>query len=339
EWENHSATWLAWPVNPATWPGIFDRIPPAFAKLVATLARFEPVRILAPQHVAVSARALVDQECERAASSFEVQFVDIAVNDSWCRDHGPIFLNRRTTSLHQPASVILDWDYNAWGGKYEPFHLDQQTARRIAEFLKVPAIQPGIVLEGGAIDGNGAGTILTTTSCLLNETRNGPVTKAQMESYLHDYLGAQQTVWLPGHGIIGDDTDGHVDQVARFTSRTQVLTAAPWDDDADEAADLRANLDAVVAGVTAEGDQLTAVPVKLPPPKFQQGQRLPASYCNFCFANGAVIVPTFQDPADDEAMSCLQRLFPDRTIAGVDSLDLVWGLGSFHCLSQQQPAC
>ncbi|MCA9062920.1 MAG: agmatine deiminase family protein [Planctomycetaceae bacterium] len=337
EWEEHSATWLAWPVNPNTWPGIFDRIPPAFARFVAAVARFEPVGLLVGDTDQESVRRLVESECEAAGAVYPVRFVDIPVNDSWCRDHGPIFLTGRPGSSSEGQTIALDWDYNAWGGKYEPYDRDQMVGRRIAAELGLPVVRPGFVLEGGAIDGNGAGTVLTTTACLLNETRNGAVTPDAVERYLSKYLQTSQTVWLPGHGIVGDDTDGHVDQVARFVSATAVAVAVSYDDDSAEAADLRCNADAVSRAVNAQGEGLQVIPIRIPPPRFQQEQRLPASYCNFCMVNGAVIVPTFQDSADDVAMQQLQTCFPDRLMVGVDSLDLVWGLGSFHCLSQQQP--
>lgn len=195
-----------------------------------------------------------------------------------------------------------------------------------------------MILEGGAIEGNGEGTVLTTESCLLNPNRNPGLDRAAMEDVLRTWLQAKNIVWLPGHGIIGDDTDGHIDQAARFVDSRRVLVAAPYASDAQEAADLCANFEAVANGRNSRGESLEPIPLIMPPPKFLDGNRLPACYCNYCLANGAVIVPTFRDDADDVAMQLLQECYPDRSIVGVDCLDLIWGLGAFHCMTQQQPA-
>lgn len=339
EWETHEATWLSWPVNPNTWPGIFEQIPADYARFVAAIACFEPVRILTANAAAADeARRLTNEACEAAAAKFPVDFIDIAVNDSWCRDYGPIFLNRRPEITSGDAQIMIDWDYNAWGGKYPPWDHDAQVARKIAHLLNCPRISPGIILEGGAIEGNGAGTVLTTENCLLNPNRNPDLNRLAMEGLLRRYLNCERVVWLPGHGIIGDDTDGHIDQVARFADRLHVLVAAPHNDDAEEATALRANRDAVLAARTATGESLQVTDLKMPSPKFEQGHRLPACYCNFYIVNGGVIVPTFRDAADDEALVALQAAFPDRRIVGVDALKLIWGLGAFHCMTQQQPA-
>jgi agmatine deiminase len=339
EWEQHDATWLAWPVNPDTWPGIFERIPTAFAEFVAAIARFEPVRVLAGGvGVAATARPLIDAACSRQGSRFVPELFDIPVNDSWCRDHGPIFLTGRRDTPTAGECVIVDWNYNAWGGKYPPWDLDELTARHIGDYLHVRCVRPNLILEGGAIEGNGAGTILTTESCLLNPNRNAGATRGFMEDTLKQWLQAKNVVWVPGHGIIGDDTDGHIDQVARFVDDRRVLVAAAHHPDAPEAADLRANFEAVAAGRNSAGENLKPIPLFLPQPKRLDGNRLPACYCNYYFANGAVIVPTFGDPADDVAIQLLQDCYPDRTIVGVDAIDLIWGLGAFHCMTQQQPS-
>lgn len=339
EWEPHAATWVAWPVNPETWPGHFDGIPAAFAEFVAAIALFEPVCVLLGDASArPAARRLIDAACSAANSKFEVQLIDISVNDSWCRDYGPIFLNRLDSVTTGAAQIAIDWDYNSWGGKYPPWDLDAKVARQIAEGLSIPAIRPGIILEGGAIEGNGSGTVLTTENCLLNPNRNGDLSRADLEAILHKYLQAETVVWLPGHGIIGDDTDGHIDQVARFVSATDVVVAAAYDEDAPEAADLRANRDAVVAGRNNQGTALHAIELRMPAPKYLDQHRLPACYCNFYLANGGVIVPTFGDSADDAACEVLQNAFPHHRVVGVDAIDLIWGLGAFHCMTQQQPA-
>jgi len=338
EWETHEATWVAWPVNPNTWPGIFERIPAAFAEFVAAMARFEPVRILAGgEGVAESARPLIDAACARQGSRYVPELFDIPVNDSWCRDHGPIFLNGRPGTEAEGSQVILDWNYNAWGGKYPPWDHDELTAGRIATQLGISSVKPELILEGGAIEGNGAGTILTTSSCLLNPNRNPGMTRERMEQTLAEWFQADNIVWLPGHGIIGDDTDGHIDQVARFVDERRVLLAAPYNDDAPEAAELRENFDAVTLARNSSGESLIPIPLVMPQPKFQEEHRLPACYCNYYITNGAIIVPTFNDWADDVAMQLLQDCYPDRTVVGVSAIDLVWGLGAFHCMTQQQP--
>ena len=339
EWEPHVATWLAWPVSEPTWPGIFERVPTAYAKFVAAVAGFEPVKILAGgEGVAHSARPLIDAACSEVGAEFPVELIDIPVNDSWCRDHGPIFMVGREGTSAAGRSLIVDWDYNAWGGKYPPWDADALVAGRVAAMLNVPSIRPGMILEGGAIEGNGHSAIMTTESCLLNPNRNKSATRESMEDALKLFLQARHIIWIPGHGIIGDDTDGHVDQVARFVDRRRVLVASPYHNDAPESAELRANYEAVAQQTNAEGEALVPISLRMPSPKFQQDSRLPACYCNYIMVNGGVIVPTFQDSADDMAMSLLQDCYPDRRVIGVDALDLVWGLGAFHCMSQQQPA-
>ncbi len=336
EWEPHTATWVGWPVSPETWPGIFELIPPAYAKFIAAMARFEQVNVLATDETQKLAKPLVYSACEEAGAAFEVKFFDIPINDSWCRDYGPIFLNRRSDVAAGPEQVIIDWDYNSWGGKYPPWDHDAAVAKQISDRIQIQAVKPGIILEGGAIEGNGNGVLLTTESCLLNPNRNPNLNKEQMEEALRKFLQVESFAWLPGEGIVGDDTDGHIDQVARFVSDTKVLVAAAYDDDAPEAADLRANLKAVADFRSASGS-LQPVELRMPKPKFQQEHRLPACYCNFYIVNNGVIVPTFEDAADDVALQLLQDAFPDRTIVGVNAIELIWGLGAFHCMTQQQP--
>jgi agmatine deiminase len=330
---------LAWPVNRDTWPGIFDRIPAAFAQFVANIARFEPVRILLRHDTknTDAARQLVDQACEHWAAGYDVQFIDVPVNDSWCRDYGPIFLNRVSEIAADSKQIAIDWDYNAWGGKYPPWDNDVKVASRIAEHCGITTIRPDIILEGGAIEGNGAGTILTTESCLLNPNRNPHLNRRDMEEHLRKFQRADTIVWIPGAGVVGDDTDGHIDQVARFVDERTVAVAAAYDEDAPEAALLRANVTALAEARNSSGQSFRTFALTMPPPKFQEVHRLPASYCNFYIVNGGVVVPTFRDPADDRALQAIQAAFPDREVVGIDALDLVWGLGAFHCMTQQQP--
>jgi agmatine deiminase len=338
EWETHKSTWVSWPVNKATWPGIFARIPAAFAEFVATIARFERVNILVGGvDVAREVQPLIDAACDRTAATFEVCMVDIQTDDAWCRDYGPIFLNAASAAAEIPSQIAIDWGYNAWGGKYPPWDRDAAVTEQIARHQSVPRVQPGAILEGGAVDGNGRGTVITTESSLLNAGRNPRHHRSAMEAVVRKFFGVDTVVWLPGGGIPGDDTDGHVDQLARFTDEQTVVVAAACEPDAPEAVDLRANYSEVAEARNNRGVGLRPVELRMPSPKFQQGRRVPASYCNFYIVNDGVIVPLFNDSADDEALQVLQSAFPGRLIVGIDATDLVWGLGAFHCMTQQQP--
>jgi agmatine deiminase len=368
EWEPQASVWLAWPRNPNTWPGHFEPVPAEFVQFVRLLAEYEPVNILA------GGREVMEQARSFVGELKNVTLHDIPTNDAWCRDHGPTFLNRppqsrslrpsetsiaigpplRTTSpqetvsppratgglcdLHSDAPVALvDWGYNAWGGKYPPFDLDNEVPRRIAELQGRWRFVPGIILEGGAIDGNGRGCILTTELCLLNPNRNPGISREQIEGYLRDYLAARKILWLTGGEIAGDDTDGHIDQIARFVNPTAAVVSLCDDRADDNFGPTQQNLRELEQMTDQEGRRLELVPLRLPPPLYCDGQRLPAGYCNFLIANGVVIVPQFGDPADKDAIRTLEPLFPGRDVRGCPSLNLIWGLGSFHCLSQQEP--
>lgn len=339
EWEPHAATWLSWPHNRNSWPDAFEPVPGAFAEYVRTLARFEPVHILAGDGaVMTEARALV-------GSLPNVTLHAIPTNDAWCRDHGPTFLTSRVGA--PPA--LIDWQYNAWGGKYPPFDLDNDVPRRIAELQGRRRFEPGIILEGGAIDGNGLGAVLTTEACLLNPNRNPHLGRADMERYLADYLGARRVIWLTGGHMVGDDTDGHVDQLARFVDPRTVVVA--WEDDPrDENYEpLQRNFWELQAATDQDGLPLRVIPLPMPGPIYHEEApetpgdeptktQMPASYCNFHIANGVVVVPQFDDPHDAVALEILGRLFPGREVIGLRAVDLIWGLGAYHCLSQQEPA-
>jgi agmatine deiminase len=258
---------------------------------------------------------------------------DIATNDAWARDHGPTFLS---SSLELPPALV-DWEYNAWGGKYPPFDRDNNVPRQLAELTQRRRFSPGIILEGGAIEGDGRGTVLTTASCLLNSNRNHNMTCERMEQYLADFLVAKKVLWLPRGELAGDDTDGHIDQLARFVA-PGVVVAATTDDRADENYEpLRENFAALQNMTDVTERRLEVVGLPLPSAKYVDDQRLPACYCNFYIANGLVLVPQFDDPADDRAVGILREFMPNHEVRGLPSLDLVWGLGSFHCLTQQEP--
>lgn len=266
-----------------------------------------------------------------------VKLFDIQTNDAWCRDHGPMFV---IGSVNNPDNAaIVDWEYNAWGGKYPPFDKDNAVPSQIATVCQRRRFVPGIILEGGSVEGNGRGTILTTQSCLLNPNRNPNTSRSETESYLADYLGATKVLWLERGELAGDDTDGHIDQLARFVNPTTIVAA--WEDDPADInhEPLRANFEQLSEMTDQEGNSFIVVRLPLPQPKFYDGHRLPACYCNFYIANDSIIVPQFDDPADAGAIEILRELCPDRTVVGVSSIDLVWGLGSFHCLTQQEPAC
>lgn len=332
EWEPHLATWLSWPHNPETWPGKFDPIPDVWRQLVVALAPNEHVHILAGgASVMRAAQAMVGDVPN-------VTLHDVPTNDAWMRDHGGMFLTGTgypdDTAL-EPA--LVDWEYNAWGGKYPPFDLDNAVAGQMARLRHYRRFQPGIVMEGGAVDGNGEGTVLTTETCLLNPNRNPELDREDVEQYLRDYLNAKKVLWLGG-GIAGDDTDGHIDELARFVGPTTVLAAVEEDPRDENYEPLRDNLRRLAEMTDARGRRLDVIPVPMPCPKYHDDQRLPACYMNFYVANGVVIVPQFDDPADETACDVLGAVFPDRRIVAIEATDLVWGLGAFHCITQQQPA-
>jgi agmatine deiminase len=327
EWEPHAATWLAWPRNPDTWPGKFDPIPAVWQELVQTLAAFEPVHVLAggPQ-VMAQAQSMV-------GSLPNVTLHDIPTNDAWIRDHGPTFL--AAPAHARPA--LVNWIYNAWGGKYPPYDLDNQVPERIADCTGRRRFDPPIVFEGGAIDVNGRGTVLAAEQCLLNPNRNPQLTRGQLERYLAEYLAALHVLWLHAD-ILGDDTDGHVDQSSRFVGPRTVVAALEDDPNDENYASLWANFQRLERMTDQDGRPLEVIPLPMPRPKSYQDQRLPASYGNFYIANGVVIVPQFGDPADEKAVAVLAQVLPGRQIRGLDAIDLVWGLGAYHCATQQEPA-
>ncbi|MDW8349423.1 MAG: agmatine deiminase family protein [Verrucomicrobiae bacterium] len=251
--------------------------------------------------------------------------------EPWCRDHGPIFLTHP-----DGRAAIVDWDYNAWGGKYPPYDLDDIIPSRVAQFLGLPLFTPGIIMEGGALDTDGEGTLLTTKSCLLNPNRNPTLSPHQIETYLRDYLGIQKVLWL-GEGIEGDDTDGHVDDLTRFVAPGHVVTAIEENPHDPNYLPLTNNYTLLQTLSDARSRPLRITTLPMPKPRYIDHQRLPASYANFYIANRQVIVPIFRDPADDIACSILAQCFPDRTIVPFDATDLIWGLGAIHCITQQMP--
>jgi agmatine deiminase len=325
EWEPHAATWLSWPRNKKSWPGHFEPIPGVWAELAATLAQSEPVHICAGgDDVMAEARRLVGHLAN-------VTLHDIPTNDAWMRDHGPMFL----VGPRGAEPAMVDWNYNAWGGKYPPFDHDDAVPRLINKGLRFLRFEPGIVLEGGAVDFNGRGSVLTTEQCLLNENRNSHLGRADMERYLLDYCAARNVVWL-GEGIVGDDTDGHIDELARFVNPRTVVCVVEQDPRDENYAPLQDNLRRLQLAKDEEGRSLEVVPLPMPAALFCDDQRLPASYCNFYIANKVVVAAQFDCPADAIVLDTLTKLFPDRRVVGQRAVELVWGLGAFHCITQQQ---
>jgi agmatine deiminase len=261
-----------------------------------------------------------------------ISFHRISTNEPWCRDHGPIFLTRDV----DPKLAIVDWDYNAWGNKYPPFDLDEAVPTRVAQFLYLPVFYPRMILEGGSIDGNGAGALLTTESCLLNANRNPQLSRGEIEQRLRDYLGVREILWL-GDGIAGDDTDGHIDDLARFVSERTVVTVVEENRDDENYKPLHENL-ARLREMKIDNRKIDIITLPMPKKIVREGLRLPASYANFYIANTCVLVPMFADPNDEAALSILRDVFPNRLTIGIDCRELIWGLGTFHCLTQQQPA-
>jgi agmatine deiminase len=341
EWEPHAATWLSWPRREGiSFPDSFDRVLPALRAMVEALVASEPVCINVCNGAhEVEARSVLD-----GLDFTRITFHLIPTNEPWCRDHGPIFLTREK----EPRLTIVDWDYNAWGGKYPPCDLDEVVPTHIGKKLGLPIFYPRMILEGGSIDVNGAGALLTTESCLLNRNRNPNLSRAEIEKRLRDFLGVREILWL-GDGIEGDDTDGHIDDLTRFVAERTVVTVVEENRDDKNYEPLQENLarlkKMVVPERSSELDGLkpSSLPleiVTLPMPKkiVREGMRLPASYVNFYIANKSVLLPTFADPNDAKAIAVLEKLFPTRRIVAIDCRELIWGLGAFHCLTQQQPA-
>jgi agmatine deiminase len=263
----------------------------------------------------------------------KVEFFFHPTNDAWCRDHGPAFL---INPQAEQKKVIVDWGYNAWGNKYPPFDLDDNIPTLIGKHYNLPVFYPGIVMEGGSVEFNGKGTLMTSTACLLNPNRNPHLDQQQIEKYLCDYYGVEQILWID-EGIVGDDTDGHIDDTVRFVNEDTVLTVVE-ENKADENYQLlQTNLQQLKQMRLLNGKQLNIVELPMPDELVYDDQRLPCSYANFYIANKSVIVPIFNCSKDDKALQVIQSCFPGRQVVGIDSTEIIWGLGSFHCMSQQEP--
>ncbi len=330
EYAKHTATWLSWPHKEASWPGKIETIYPIYSEFIKKVAEGEKVNINVVDGVmkekAIAHLQSVDADFRN------INFFFHPTNDAWCRDHGPAFLVNPVGK----KKMVVDWGYNAWGGKYPPFDLDDNIPTLVANQYKLPVVYPGIVMEGGSVDFNGKGTLLTTTSCLLNPNRNPHLNQKQIEEYLINFYGVSNILWL-GDGIIGDDTDGHIDDITRFVGEDTVITVVEENRQDENHKPLLENLKSLKKMRLESGKQINIVELPMPSPVVFDDMRLPASYANFYIANKYVVVPTYRDKNDDKALAILQTCFPDRKVIGLDSWDIIWGLGSFHCLSQQEP--
>jgi agmatine deiminase len=356
EWARHTATWLAWPHNANDWPGRFQPIAWVYADIIRHLSRVECVQLLVQD---AEAERRARRVLSRVGANLDlVRFRQWPTNRIWTRDSGPIFISKAAHSgADRPdeggrepkgALAVTNWKFNAWA-KYEDWRLDDELPGRVAELLDVPMFTPTVrlrdgrehrvVLEGGSIDTNGAGVLLTTEECLLSEVqaRNPELTREQIEQVFRDYLGMEQVVWL-NRGIAGDDTHGHVDDIARFVDEMTIVTAVEPDARDENHLPLAENLERLRSARTVDGKAFRIVELPLPAPVIFEGQRLPASYANFYVANGVVLVPTFNDPNDRHALNTLAGLFPGHMVTGIHCGDFIWGLGALHCMTQQQPA-
>ena len=334
EWDRHSATWISWPrPEGISFPGRYHECIENVALVIKTIARNEPLHLNVPNDN--YQRLVSDFLRVRRVPLTRIRFHQIATNECWTRDHGPAFVVRRRRGRREGA--IVDWGYNAWGGKYPPFDADDAVPTRVGEQLELPVFSPGIVMEGGAVDFSGEGTVLTTTSCLLNKNRNPTLKKREIERYLRDYYGQQQVIWL-GDGIDGDDTDGHIDDLARFVDSRTIAIGIEKDSSDPNYRVLQENRRRLSRARDATGRPFDIVELPMPRPIRYQGQRLPATYMNFYFVNGALLVPVFGHAARDrQTLSILRARLPGRSVVGVDCRALIWGLGAIHCLTQQQP--
>jgi len=331
EFAPHIATWLSWPHKEASWPGKIDTIFPSYAKFIKELTMGEKVCINIKDE-AMKAFAMTHLQ-KAGADLRKVEFFFHPTNDAWCRDHGPAFL---INPAAEQKKVIVDWNYNAWGNKYPPYDLDDVIPTLIAKQYNIPVYHPGIVMEGGSVEFNGKGVLMTSTACLLNKNRNPHLDQDQIESYLRNYYGVEQVLWVD-EGIVGDDTDGHIDDTVRFVNEDTVITVIEENKADENYGLLQHNLQQLKQMRLLNGRQLNIVELPMPEKLVYEDQRLPCSYANFYIANASVIVPTFRSKRDDKALQVIQTCFPDRKVVGIDSTDIIWGLGSFHCLSQQEP--
>jgi agmatine deiminase len=335
EWEPHRGTWFSWPrPEGISFPDKYHTVPENLARIMREIAPREQVHINVPNgnYERIAKQQLKEHGCPLR----NIFFHHIKTNESWCRDHGPAFVLRNRKSA-KPQAAVVDWGFNAWGGKYPPYDDDDAVPTKIAEEMKLPVFYPKIVMEGGSVDFNGAGTVLTTEQCLLNKNRNPKLSRKQIEQYLKNYYGQRHVCWL-GEGIVGDDTDGHIDDLARFITPTTVVTTVEDDPKDENYKILQDNLKRLRTLRDQDGKAFDIVTIPMPGVVEHDGQRLPATYVNFYFVNGALLVPTYRNKKNDRrALEILQQQLPKHKVIGIDCVELIWGLGAIHCLTQQQP--
>lgn len=326
EWEKHEATWLSWPKDPLTFPeNIIDKVEQIYIKMIETLQKGERVELL------VDDQKTEDRVSDLLSSKNNLRFHKIKSADVWMRDYGPIFVKSSNTI------AATKWIFNAWGEKYDELLSDNATGMEICKTTKLQTFEPSIVLEGGSIDVNGKGLCLTTKQCLLNKNRNPKLNATQIESYLHDYLGVKKAIWL-SEGISGDDTDGHIDDIARFVNENTVVCMVEEDKNDDNYRALRQNMELLEKFKGKDGRALDVIGIGMPGKVESNHERLPASYANFYIGNNAVLVPVFGNPKnDEEALSKLSNFFTNKEMVGIDCRELVYGFGGIHCVTQQQP--
>ena len=335
EFAPQRAMWLSWLHKEASWPGKIHTIYKPYCDFIWLVAQDQKVCINVKDETMkqFALGQLRHSELKSVEAAVNIEFYFHPTNDAWCRDHGPAFLINEKTN----EKSIVDWDYNAWGDKYPPYDLDDVIPTLIGKKLDLPVFYPKIIMEGGSVEFNGKGTVLTTTSCLLNKNRNPNLSQKEIEKYLIDYYGVENVLWL-GDGIVGDDTDGHIDDLTRFVNEDTVVTAVEENKSDENYEPLQENLKMLSTMRLESGKQMNVIELPMPNKIIYEDQRLPASYANFYISNKYVITPTFRDSKNDvRALDILQQCFADRKVVGLDSTDLIWGLGSFHCLSQQEP--
>ncbi len=335
EWAPQRGVWFSWPrPEGISFPDKYHTVPANIAAIAREIAAREEVHVNVPN--GNYARIVLEAFKAGGVNLRRVHLHQIPTNECWCRDHGPAFVVRRRRGRTQAA--IVDWNFNAWGGKYPPWDADDDVPTRIAEEWRLPVSCPGVVMEGGAVEFNGAGTVLTTRSCLLNKNRNPGLSKTDVERYLCDYYGQSKVLWLDD-GIAGDDTDGHIDDLARFVDPRTIVMGLEADPRDENYKVLHENRRRVSRLRDQDDRPFDVIEIPMPRAVVHDGQRLPATYVNFLFINGALLVPTFRDRTNDaRALGILQRALPDRQVIGIDCTELVWGLGTIHCLTQQIPA-
>jgi len=330
EWCKHEAIWLAWPHDPTTFLSGVEKVEETYVQIVKLIHKEEFVNLFVKDNI--MKEKITDLFVKNEIGLERIRFFEFEYADVWFRDYGPIFVMNREQKL-----AMVRWIFNSWGEKYEELLKDGQIPQVINKTMHLNCFEPGIVLEGGSIDVNGKGTLLTTEQCLLNKNRNAHIGKGKIEKFLQDYLGVTHIIWLRC-GIAGDDTDGHVDDLARFVNPTTVVCA--YEEGNDENAEpLRKNYEILCQSTDQDGKKLKIVKLPMPGNIEYNKKRLPASYTNFYIGNKTVLVPTFESKNDKLALDILQKLFPKRKVIGVDCIDLICGFGAIHCISQQQPRC